>query len=62
MLVEHDRDAHRFYIQVPAGTAELSYQQMGEGILDLFSTYVPPAAMPATMRSALCGKSCAQAP
>ena len=33
-----------FRSEVPAGTAELAYQAMGEGILDLYSTYVPPAA------------------
>ncbi len=44
MHVEHNREAHRFYIEVPGGTAELAYQEMGEGILDLVSTYVPPAA------------------
>jgi uncharacterized protein len=41
MSVEHDRDAHRFTISVPSGTAVLAYTPVGPGKLELYSTYVP---------------------
>lgn len=43
MSIEHDRDAHRFTIIVPSGTAVLAYTPAGPGILELYSTYVPAA-------------------
>ena len=44
MQVEHNREAHRFYVELPGGRAELAYDELSDGILDLYSTYVPPAA------------------
>ncbi len=41
--VQHDESAHRFSISLPGGTALLAYAPAGEGVLEFFSTYVPPA-------------------
>jgi len=43
MPVHHDPDARRFTLTVPSGTAELAYEHAGPGVLELYSTYVPPA-------------------
>jgi predicted GNAT family acetyltransferase len=43
MLIEHDLRTHRFTAEVSSGTATLSYAPAGDEVLDLFSTYVPPA-------------------
>jgi uncharacterized protein len=43
MSVEHDREAHRFVVSVPSGTALLAYTPAGPGVLELYSTYVPAA-------------------
>lgn len=43
MPVEHDVAARRFTVPVSSGTAVLSYASAGPGILELYSTYVPPA-------------------
>ncbi|HEU5171078.1 MAG TPA: GNAT family N-acetyltransferase [Gemmatimonadales bacterium] len=40
--IEHDAVAGRFRIRLPAGVAELAYAPVEEGVLDLYSTYVPP--------------------
>jgi len=42
MHVEHDPAAHRFLAQVSSGTAILAYSPAGPGLLELYSTYVPP--------------------
>jgi uncharacterized protein len=42
MTVEHDRDSHRFTVEVSSGTAVLHYVPAGTGVLELYSTYVPP--------------------
>ncbi len=41
MQVEHDSEARRFEVKLPAGTAVLSYAPRGDKVLELFSTYVP---------------------
>jgi uncharacterized protein len=41
MQIEHDAKAHRFFTQVPSGTAVLSYSPKGAGQLELYRTYVP---------------------
>jgi predicted GNAT family acetyltransferase len=43
MPVEHDPVAHRFTLAVPSGTARLLYAPAGPGIIEYYSTYVPPA-------------------
>jgi predicted GNAT family acetyltransferase len=43
MQVEHDQVARRFTIEVPSGTARLLYARAGSGIIEYYSTYVPPA-------------------
>ena len=43
MQIEHDTHSHRFTAQLASGTAMLSYAPAGSDVLDLFSTYVPPA-------------------
>jgi predicted GNAT family acetyltransferase len=42
MSVHHDLAAHRFTIPVTSGTAMLSYAPAGPGVLELYSTFVPP--------------------
>lgn len=44
MSIEHDAEARRFLVHLPAGTATLAYAPGGDGVLDLYSTYVPAAA------------------
>jgi predicted GNAT family acetyltransferase len=43
MHIEHDLRSHRFTAELSSGTAVLSYAPAGNQVLDLFSTYVPPA-------------------
>jgi uncharacterized protein len=43
MLITHDETAHRFIGETPSGTAVLAYTPHGKDVLDLYSTYVPPA-------------------
>lgn len=43
MEIRHERARHRFVGETPSGTAVLSYSAAGPGILDLYSTWVPPA-------------------
>jgi predicted GNAT family acetyltransferase len=43
MTVEHDAVSHRFTLAAPGGTAVLAYAAAGAGLLELYSTYVPPA-------------------
>lgn len=43
MSVHHDRETRRFTLTAPSGTAELAYQPARPGVLELYSTYVPPA-------------------
>ena len=43
MSVEHDPVAHRFTIVASGGTAVLAYARAGSDLLELYSTYVPPA-------------------
>jgi predicted GNAT family acetyltransferase len=43
MPVEHDSIAHRFSLAAPSGTARLLYAPSGSGIIEYYSTYVPPA-------------------
>lgn len=42
MSIEHDSETHRFTLSVTTGTAVLSYTRAGPGVVELFSTYVPP--------------------
>lgn len=43
MSVQHDPDHHRFTQSVPSGTAVLAYSPAGDGVVELYSTYVPSA-------------------
>lgn len=43
MSVEHDRTSRRFTLAASSGTAVLAYAPAGSGVLELYSTYVPPA-------------------
>jgi predicted GNAT family acetyltransferase len=43
MSVEHDLASHRFTVTGSGGTAVLAYAPAGSHILELYSTYVPPA-------------------
>ena len=43
MSVEHDPVSHRFTAAGSGGTAVLSYTPAGSDVLELYSTYVPPA-------------------
>ena len=42
MPVEHDTEAHRFTASVASGKAVLAYTPAGPGVLELYSTFVPP--------------------
>lgn len=42
MRIRHDLDGHRFIGETPSGDAVLSYAPAGEGVVELYSTYVPP--------------------
>lgn len=44
MRIEHDVEGHRFYVELPAGTAQLAYAPAGDGVLEFYSTFVPDAA------------------
>ena len=43
MSVEHDLVARRFTLAADGGTAVLAYAPAGSGLVELYSTYVPPA-------------------
>ncbi|HEY9505444.1 MAG TPA: GNAT family N-acetyltransferase [Gemmatimonadales bacterium] len=43
MSVEHDLVSGRFTIAASSGTAVLSYAAAGSDLLEIYSTYVPPA-------------------
>jgi predicted GNAT family acetyltransferase len=43
MSVEHDSASRRFTVAASSGTAVLAYAPAGSHILELYSTYVPPA-------------------
>jgi predicted GNAT family acetyltransferase len=43
MSVEHDLVSHRFTVAASSGTAVLAYTPAGPDLLELYSTYVPPA-------------------
>ncbi len=43
MSVEHDTAARRFTLAASSGTAVLAYSSAGPNLLELYSTYVPPA-------------------
>jgi predicted GNAT family acetyltransferase len=40
--VVHDARALRFRMELPGGTAELAYVPVSDGVLDFYSTWVPP--------------------
>lgn len=44
MQIDHDAEAHRFQVHLPAGTAVLAYTPSREKTLEMYSTYVPAAA------------------
>lgn len=44
MDIEHDQAGQRFVAHLNEGKAVLAYQPLDEGVLDLYSVYVPPAA------------------
>jgi predicted GNAT family acetyltransferase len=44
MEIAHDPRLGRFTAEVPSGTAVLSYAPAEDGVLELYSTYVPPPA------------------
>ncbi len=41
MQIVHDSQARRFVAELATGTAILAYAPAGEGLLELYSTYVP---------------------
>jgi uncharacterized protein len=43
MPVQHDPATRRFTLAVRSGTAELLYVPAGPGVLEYYSTFVPPA-------------------
>ena len=43
MSVEHDPVSRRFTLAAASGTAVLAYTPAGADLLELYSTYVPPA-------------------
>jgi uncharacterized protein len=44
MAVVHQPDRQRFVHELPEGTAELAYMPDDTGTLNLYHTFVPPAA------------------
>jgi predicted GNAT family acetyltransferase len=42
--IEHLESQHQFLIRLPEGAAVLSYTMRGARVMDLESTFVPPAA------------------
>jgi predicted GNAT family acetyltransferase len=44
MAVVHQPDRQRFVRELPEGTAELAYMPDDTGTLNLYHTFVPPAA------------------
>ena len=42
MKIEHDAAGRRFFTDLPSGTALMAYAPAGEGVMDFYSTYVPP--------------------
>jgi predicted GNAT family acetyltransferase len=44
MEIEHDQQHSRFMSRLPEGTAVLRYDLRNPGIMDIQSTFVPPAA------------------
>lgn len=43
MSVQHDPAARRFTVTASSGTAVLAYSPAGADLVELYSTYVPPA-------------------
>jgi uncharacterized protein len=43
MSVLHDPATHRFTVAAPSGTAHLLYASAGPGLIEYYSTFVPPA-------------------
>ena len=41
--IRHDEQARRFEARFPEGTATLAYAPAGEGVINMYTTYVPPA-------------------
>ena len=41
MDVQHDPNRHRFFLEVPGGTAELVYRRLDDRTVDLLHTTVP---------------------
>jgi uncharacterized protein len=44
VTVEHIPHHHRFVVRLPEGEAILAYRDAGPDLLDIRSTYVPPAS------------------
>ena len=42
MSIHHDLEARRFTLAVSSGTALLAYPPAAPGVLELYSTFVPP--------------------
>jgi predicted GNAT family acetyltransferase len=42
--IEHDTRARKFVMRLPSGEAFLAYAPAGNGVLEFYSTYVPPPA------------------
>jgi predicted GNAT family acetyltransferase len=43
MSVDHDLGSHRFTVTATGGIAVLAYAPAGAGLVEFYSTYVPPA-------------------
>lgn len=44
MNIEHDQPGQRFLAHTGEGTAVLAYDRTGDRVMDIYSTFVPPAA------------------
>ncbi len=42
MDVQHNTEKKRFFVEVEGKEAELTYQDMGDGVLNYSSTFTPP--------------------
>lgn len=53
MDITHDLAAQRFVSHLDSGTAVLSYERRDDGVLDLYSTFVPHAGRGGGVAAAL---------
>jgi len=58
---EHHPDSRRFTLALPEGEARLEYRELADGRIDMFRTYVPPAARGRGIAAALVRRALAWA-